>query len=69
MCKCIHMCSSCEKFLEEENHKQHNLLLVFVFVFCSIVSNFSHRCVRLCCSVCVFEGLCVMSEGKVFQQE
>ncbi len=33
--------------------------------FCSIVLNLSHQCVRLCCSVCVLEGLCVMSEGKV----
>jgi len=60
------MCSSFEKFLEGENYKQHNLLLGFGFGFCSIVLNLSHQCVRLCCSVCVFEGLCVMSEAKVW---
>ncbi len=38
---------------------------------CSIVLNLSHQCVRLCCSVCVFEGFCVTSESKVcfFQQD
>ncbi len=34
--------------------------------FCSIVLNLSHQCVRLCCSVCIFEDLCVMSESKVW---
>ncbi len=33
--------------------------------FCSIVLNWSHQCVKLCCSVCVFDCLCVMSERKV----
>ncbi len=33
--------------------------------FCRIVLTLSHQCVKLCCSVCVFEGLCVMSESKV----
>ncbi len=44
-----------------EYHKQH-LLPVLNW----IVLNLSHPCVRLCCGVCVFEGLCVMSESKVW---
>lgn len=64
-CANVYTCSSCEMFLEGENHKQQ-LITVFGFGFCSIVLNLSHQCVRLCCSVCVFEGLCVMSEGKVW---
>ncbi len=33
--------------------------------FCIIVLNLPRQCVKLCCSVCGFEGLCVMSGSKV----
>ncbi len=33
--------------------------------FYSIVLNWPRQCVKLCCSVCGFEGLCVMSGSKV----
>ncbi len=48
-----------KRFFLGGGHKQH-LLVFFV-----IVLTLSHQCVRLCCSVCVFEGLCVVSESKV----
>lgn len=41
------------------------ICIMYNLRFCRIVLNLSQQCVRLCCTECVFEGLCVISEGKV----
>jgi len=66
MCNIYIGCVFCvyyvKRFLRGGNHKQHNLPVLEMkccFEFIAPVC-------RLCCSVCIFEGLCVMSEGKVW---